>query len=119
MLVKIALLPSAALATLLSQSAAGADAPRTVWLSEPRSVVKIVVGKDGGLISGPGWEHRFEPTARALDFEIAPGRRLVLRRVGDTWVGQYFHPRIRPGAHNRETHGMKFACESGACTVGQ
>jgi hypothetical protein len=43
-----------------------------------------------------------------LDFEIGPGRRMVLRRVGDRWVGEYFHPRVRPGNHEFETHRMAF-----------
>jgi hypothetical protein len=88
-------------------------------MSVPRSAVKITVGKDGGRVIGLGWEHKFEPTADNLDFEIAPERRFVLRRSGDAWVGEYFHPRIRPGTHKTEQHKMTFACDSGACRAGR
>jgi hypothetical protein len=88
-------------------------------MSVPRSAVKITVGKDGGRVIGLGWEHKFEPTADNLDFEIAPERRLVLRRSGDAWVGEYFHPRIRPGTHKTEQHKMTFTCDSGACRAGR
>ncbi len=106
---------AAALTGMLPQSTATADELGAVWVSQPRSLVTIVVGKDGGRVTGPAWEHRFKSTARNLDFEIAPERRFVLRRSGDTWVGEYFHPRIRPGTHRREVHKMTFACRSGGC----
>lgn len=107
-LVRATLLFAAALIAMLPQATAGADEIGATWLSVPRSAIKIVVGDDGGRMIGPGWEHRFEATARNLEFEIAPGRRLVLRRSGDAWVGEYFHPRIRPGTHKYESHKMTF-----------
>jgi hypothetical protein len=106
---------TAALVALLPQPGAGAEEPDVTWLSVPRSELKIIIGKDGGRVTGPGWEHRFERAARNLDFEIAPGRRFVLHRSGNTWHGQYFHPRIRSGLHRREEHKMTFTCGSGSC----
>lgn len=95
-----------------------ADEFSGTWVSKPRSALTIVVGENGGRIAGPGWEHRFDGSAQTLDFEIAPERRMVLRRSGDTWVGEYFHPVIGPGAHardERDEHKMTFACSAGAC----
>jgi hypothetical protein len=110
---------AAALIAMLPQSTAGAEEAGATWVSVPRSLVKIAVGQGGGRVTGPGWEHRFEATARTLDFEIAPQRRFVLRRSGDTWVGEYFHPRIRQGSHAREVHKMTFTCGSGVCRNGR
>jgi hypothetical protein len=59
-------------------------------------------------ISGPEWEYRFAAETTNLDFELAPGRRLILRRAADGWVGEYFHPSIRPGGHPHEPHAMMF-----------
>ena len=92
-------------------TALAADEHDGRWVSHPRSLIVIVVGDDGGLIAGPEWEHRFAALAKDLDFEIAPGRRLVLRRDGQTWVGEYFHPRIQPGEHTHEPHTMLFVRE--------
>jgi hypothetical protein len=113
------LLCAAAFVAMLPQSTAVADELSATWLSVPRSTVKIIVGDDGGRVIGPGWEHKFEATASSLDFEIAPERRFVLRRSGDAWVGEYFHPRIRPGTHTREVHKMTFSCGSGGCSDGK
>jgi len=89
-----------------------ADELRDRWVSSPRSAIKIVIGSDGGRISGPEWEYRFDARLTNLDFEIAPGRRFVLSRTGDQWMGQYFHPPIGPGDHVREPHSMLFVPES-------
>ncbi len=78
------------------------------WVSNPRALITIVIADDGGRVSGPEWEYRFAAGADSLDFEIAPGRRLVLRRSGETWVGEYFHPRVRPGGDPNEPHSMLF-----------
>jgi hypothetical protein len=78
------------------------------WVSNPRALVSIVIGDDGGRISGPEWEHRFAAETTNLDFELAPGRRLILRRTEGGWVGEYFHPPIRPGDHPHEPHSMLF-----------
>ena len=78
------------------------------WISHPRSALTIVIGEYGGRISGPEWEHSFVGGAKTIEFEIAPGRRLVLRRSGETWVGEYFHPQIGLGDHTHETHTMLF-----------
>jgi hypothetical protein len=110
------LLCAAALISLLPQATAVADDRGTAWLSVPRSVIKIAIEHDGGRVIGPGWEHKFEATASSLDFEIAPQCRFVLRRSGDAWVGEYFHPRIRPGTHTSEVHKMTFSCASGGCS---
>lgn len=110
---------AAALMAMLPHTTGNADERGATWLSVPRSEIRIVVGNDGGRMIGPGWEHRFEATARNLEFEIAPGRKFVLRRTGDAWVGQYFHPRIRPGTHAREVHRMMFVCGSGGCNDGR
>lgn len=109
----------AALIGMLPQPPAAADELGGTWVSLPRSAVTIVVGEDGGRITGPGWEHSFDARAKTLDFEIAPERRLVLRRSGDAWVGEYFHPRIGPGTDERDEHRMTFACRAGACAVGR
>ena len=101
----------------ITSSAASADESGLTWLSRPRGLVTITVGNDGGRIAGPGWEHRFEAAARSLDFEIAPERRLVLRRSGGTWVGEYFHPRIGSGSHKSEVHKMTFTCGSATCSA--
>jgi len=81
------------------------------WVSHPRALIVIVIGDDGGRILGPEWEHLFAAGVNDLDFEIAPGRRLVLRRDGENWVGEYFHPRTRPGVHAHEPHTMLFVRE--------
>ena len=109
----------AALIGMLPQSNARSDGLGSTWVSQPRSAVTIVIGEDGGRITGPGWEHSFDSRARTLDFEIAPERRLVLRRSGNAWVGEYFHPRIGPGTHERDEHRMTFACRAGACAQGR
>jgi hypothetical protein len=84
------------------------------WVSHPRALIVIVIGDDGGRIFGPEWEYVFSARANEVDFEIAPGRRLVLRRDGANWVGEYFHPRTRPGEHQREPHTMLFVRETAA-----
>lgn len=99
----------AALIGTLQPSAVVADEHGGTWVSEPRAEITIVVAEDGGRISGPGWEHRFDAGANSLDFEIEPGRRFLLRWKGDAWVGEYFHPRIRPGPHEPEPHIMIFS----------
>jgi hypothetical protein len=85
-----------------------ADDPTETWLSVPRAEIKIIVGRDVSRVVGPGWQHVFEAGAKALDFEVSPGRRMMLRREGDRWVGEYVHPRVRPGDHEFETHIMAF-----------
>jgi hypothetical protein len=105
---------AAALTGTLAHSAAAAAQHGGTWVSVPQSLITIAVGEDGGHIAGPGWEHRFKATARNLDFEIEPGRRFVLRRSGNTWVGNYFHPRIRPGTHKSESHKMTFVRKEAA-----
>lgn len=105
----------AVLTGTLPLSPATAEELGGTWVSQPRSALTIVVGESGGRITGPGWEHSFDAAARTLDFEIAPERRLVLRRSGDTWIGEYFHPGIGPVAHERDEHRMTFACSAGAC----
>jgi hypothetical protein len=113
---KRTLFVAAALIAMLPQSTTGAEELGRTWMSQPRGLVTIVIGEDGGRMAGPGWEHRFEAVARTLDFEIAPGRRFVLRRSGDTWVGEYFHPRIASGIRKSEVHKMTFTCGAGVCT---
>ena len=105
------LLPVAAFIAMLPPSALVADELGGSWVSHPRSLITIVIREDGGRISGPGWEQRFEAGVKDVDFEIAPGRRLVLRLEGDVWVGEYFHPRIRPGDHVQEAHKVLFVRE--------
>jgi hypothetical protein len=78
------------------------------WISHPRGLLSIVIAEDGGRISGPEWEHTFAAEMNTLDFELAPGRRLVLRRTANGWAGEYFHPPIRPGGHPHEPHAMLF-----------
>jgi hypothetical protein len=85
-----------------------ADDTSETWLSVPRAEIVIVVGKHGSRVVGPQWEHAFDAHATTLDFEITPGRRMVLRREGDRWIGEYFHPRVRPGDHEFEKHIMVF-----------
>ena len=101
---------------LLPRSAAIAGAHEATWVSQPRSALTIVIAKDGGVITGPGWEHRFDATARNLDFEIGPGQRFTLRRSGGTWTGEYFHPPILPGNQKSETHKRAFICRTGGCS---
>lgn len=115
---KVHLLPLAFFALLSGASAAADEEPGASWVSIPRSLVTIDVTKRSGRVTGPGWEYAFPTTARRLDFEIEPGRRVVLRRNGEVWVGEYFHPRIRPGTHKFEQHKMKFVCSSGRCDDG-
>jgi hypothetical protein len=110
---------AAALIAILPKPTAGANELDGSWVSEPRGLVTIVVGENGGRMAGPGWEHRFEAVARKLDIEIAPGRRFVLHRSGDGWVGEYFHPPIASGNHQSEVHKMTFTCGSGGCTQGR
>lgn len=98
----------AAACSVVLPTALAADEHSGNWVSHPRALITIVIGDDGGRVSGPEWEHKFAASENALDFEIAPGRRLVLRRSGETWVGEYVHPRIRPGGHEYETHSMLF-----------
>jgi hypothetical protein len=100
-----------AAAGIIFPSALFADEHDGRWVSHPRALIMIVIGDDGGRISGPEWEHTFAATANAMDFEIAPGRRLVLRRAGEGWAGEYFHPRTRPGEHPHEAHSMLFVRE--------
>ena len=116
---KTTLFFAAALIAMLPQSTTGAEELGRTWISAPRGLVTIVVGEDGGRMAGPGWEHRFEAVARTLDFEIAPGRRFVLHRSGDRWVGEYFHPRIASGTRKSEVHKMTFTCGAGVCTDGR
>lgn len=104
--IKCLLLATACSVTLPTALVAGEHIGH--WVSNPRALITIVIGDDGGRISGPEWEHRFAAGANSLDFEIAPGRRLVLHRNGETWVGEYFHPRVRPGEHAYEAHSMLF-----------
>lgn len=104
-------------AAILPSSALGADVITQTWMSNPRGLVTITVDNNGGRIAGPGWEHKFGATARKLDFEIAPGRRFVLHRSGQSWGGEYFHPRIGPGTHRSEIHRMTFSCGSSACST--
>jgi hypothetical protein len=85
-----------------------ADDTGSTWISVPRAEIKIVVEKDTSRVVGPQWEHVFDSGAKSLDFEFEPGRRMVLRREGDRWVGEYFHPRLRPGNHEFERHIMVF-----------
>ena len=98
----------AAFIALLPISASIADHTGEAWVSVPRAGITIVIGEYECRVIGPGWEHAFDADARILDFEIAPGRRMVLRRDGDGWSGKYFHPRVRPGDHEFETHLMAF-----------
>jgi hypothetical protein len=99
---------AAAFMALLPMSASNADHTGETWVSVPRAGITIVVAKDGSRVIGPGWEHAFDAGTTLLDFEIAPERRMVLRRDGDRWVGEYFHPRVRPGNHEFELHIMTF-----------
>lgn len=78
------------------------------WISQPRSAITIVIGEFGGRISGPEWEYKFAAGANDIEFEIETGRRLTLRRNGETWIGEYSHPPIRLGDHAHETHSMLF-----------
>jgi hypothetical protein len=41
----------------------------------------------------------------------------VLRREGEIWVGEYFHPRIGigPGTKKSEAHKMMFTCGAASC----
>lgn len=103
----------AGLFVAMATPAASADESR--WVSMPRGLVTITVGREGGRIAGPGWEHTFDATLRDLDFEIDPGRRFTLHRDGRRWVGEYFHPRIGEGAQDPEMHKMTFICGSGVC----
>jgi hypothetical protein len=104
---------AAAFTGLLPVLVSFADDPAGTWLSEPRAEIKIIVGKDGSRVIGPGWQHVFETGATILNFEVAPGRRMTLRREGNRWVGEYLHPRVRPGTHEFETHIMIFSRQSG------
>src|SRR5437868_5240514 len=94
--------------SFLLSSTSTAERHNGHWVSHPRSLVAIVIDDQGGRVSGPEWEYRFTASANSLDFEIAPGRRMVLRRSGENWVGEYFHPRVRPGHHSNERHSMLF-----------
>ena len=105
------LLLGAAFIAMLPPSALVADELGGSWVSHPRALITIVIREEGGRISGPGWEQRFDVGVKDVDFEIAPGRRLVLRRTSDGWVGEYFHPQIRPGDHGQESHTMLFVRE--------
>jgi hypothetical protein len=78
------------------------------WVSSPRSAITIIVEEYGGRIAGPEWEYKFPASANDITFDLAPGRRLVLRRSGETWVGEYTHPRVRPGGDLYENHTMMF-----------
>jgi hypothetical protein len=91
-----------------------ADDDGGYWISNPRALITIVIGDDGGRISGPEWEYRFGVHTTNLDFELGPGRRLILRRTADGWEGEYFHPPIRPGAHPHEPHSMLFVKNNAA-----
>jgi hypothetical protein len=101
--------------TMLLSSASNADEATHTWISKPRGLVTITVGEHGGRVAGPGWEHTFATALRKLDFEIAPGRRFILRRSGESWGGQYFHPAIGSSPHHSEAHKMSFACSAGVC----
>jgi hypothetical protein len=76
--------------------------------SQPRSATTIVIGEFDGRIFGPEWEYKFAARANDIEFEIETGRRLTLRRNGETWIGEYSHPPIRPGDDVHETHPMLF-----------
>ena len=78
------------------------------WVSHPRSAITIVVADSGGEIVGPEWKHNFPSDAKEINFELAPGNQLVLRRSGEAWVGEYTHPRVRPGGNLYENHTMMF-----------
>lgn len=103
-------------AILLSLSPVAAESHEGTWVSKPRSELRISIAKDAGIITGPGWEHRFNGRATVLDFEIGPGQRLVLKRRHGVWTGEYFHPPIRPGTHKSEHHRMAFVCSAHKCT---
>jgi hypothetical protein len=92
-----------------------ADEFDSIWQSGPRGAIAIVIGRDGGLMSGPGWQHKFKANESNLNFEIAPGRRFVLRREGNEWLGEYFHPRIGDESQQSELHKMTFTCGAGDC----
>lgn len=92
-----------------------ADEFDSTWQSQPRGAIAIVVGRDDGLMTGPGWQHKFKANDSNLSFEIAPGRRFVLHREGNGWVGEYFHPHIGPASPQSELHKMTFTCEKGHC----
>ena len=107
---------AALIMAMLDQSTASADQLDSTWVSIPRGLVTIILEKDSGRMAGPGWEHRFKGTTSNLNFEIAPGRRFTLRRSGNAWVGEYFHPRIGTGTRESEVHKMTFVCDSGGCS---
>lgn len=109
------LIAAVPLVWLLTPSATAGSHEGT-WVSKPRSALKIVISKDAGFITGPGWEHRFDGRATILDFEIGSGERFVLRRSQGYWTGEYFHPPIRPGNHTTEVHKMAFTCAGGDCS---
>ena len=108
LITRIKILLLAAAFSVILPAALGADEHSGNWVSNPRALITIVIEDEGGRVSGPEWEHKFAAGANEMDFEISPGRRLVLRRNGETWVGEYFHPQIRPGEHPHETHSMLF-----------
>jgi hypothetical protein len=112
---KSPLLLACIVVAILPSSAANAKEGAHTWISKPRGLVTITVGEDGGRIAGPGWEHKFATAARKLDFEIAPGRRFILRRSGESWGGEYFHPPIGSESHHDAAHKMTFACRTGIC----
>jgi hypothetical protein len=105
------------MAVILPSYAPRAEETAHTWISKPRGLVTITVDKAGGRVAGPGWEHKFATTARKLDFEIAPGRRFVLRRNGETWGGEYYHPAIGSRSHHSAAHKMAFTCGAGACST--
>ena len=112
---KLILITLVALGTLLHPEAQ-AGSHEGAWISRPRSALTIVIGKESGLIAGPGWEHPFDAYAETLDFEVGPGQRFVLRRNASGWVGEYYHPPILPGTHTSEAHKMAFICRDRDCS---
>ena len=112
---KLILITLFALGTLLHPEAQ-AGSHEGAWISRPRSALTIVIGKESGLIAGPGWEHSFDAYAETLDFEVGPGQRFVLRRNASGWAGEYYHPPILPGAHTSEAHKMAFICRDRDCS---
>lgn len=78
------------------------------WVSHPRAAITIAIGEYGGEIVGPEWKYNFPADANDIAFDLAPGNHLVLRRSGEGWVGEYTHPRVRPGGNLYENHTMMF-----------
>lgn len=103
------------LATLLPSPSISAEHLGN-WVSHPRSAITIVVAENGGEIVGPEWKYNFPADANDIAFDVAPGNHLVLRRSGEAWVGEYTHPRVRPGNHLYEMHTVKFVRQKAPIT---